>query len=86
MSYLIGRGAKSDATNKKGQNIVGLKCRGEMTQLVDNYTKMLANNEQERAVLLAASRKVWISLWAVSGADCPAFLKIMKIYSGLCRM
>ena len=58
MSYLIGRGAKSDLTNKKGQSMVGLKCRGEMTQLVDNYAKMLANNEQERAVLLAASRKV----------------------------
>ena len=58
MSYLIGRGAKIDVTNKKGQTVNTLKYRGEMTQLIDNYAKMLANNEQKRAILLAASRKV----------------------------
>ena len=58
MSYLIGRGAKLETTNKKGQTVGSLKYRGEMTQLVDNYAKMLANNEQKRAILLAASRKV----------------------------
>jgi len=57
MSYLIGRGAKLETTNKKGQTVGSLKYRGEMTQLVDNYAKMLANNEQKRAILLAASRK-----------------------------
>ena len=58
MSYLIGRGAKIDVTNKKSQTVNTLKYRGEMTQLIDNYAKMLANNEQKRAILLAASRKV----------------------------
>ena len=61
LSFLIAKGARTDTINKEGNTMNTFKCRGEYTHLLDIYMPMLIENDQKRAILMSAAKKVYLN-------------------------